>query len=470
MKNVFLICFLLLFPNPSLSENSSYSYGSYSATSTNSNLSGATISNTNSDASAVYITSSGITITNSAITKSGDSSNTENSEFYGVNAAVLVNGGGLTMTGGSITTSGGGANAIVATNSGTVTISGTSITSTGSRSARGLHATYGGTITATDVTISSTGGSCATLATDRGEGTVTCTSCTLSTAGSGSPLIYSTGVITVSGTTGSATGAQAVVIEGKNSAIVKDSSNLKCSGSGNGRDDECGIMIYQSQSGDADTGTGSFTCESSTIEILSSSSVYSEAPMFYITNTAATISLTGCTFTYGSGTFLLADEGDWGSSGSNGGTVTLTLTNQAIVGDIEVGSSSSLTITLVNSSINGKINTDKTAAKLAITLDAASTITLTGDSYYTSLTNSDSTNSNIKTGSYTWESYTESSTPSSGGGSTPSTNSPSNPGSTTGTTGATDTDVFDTYKSSSNNLNIYKQIAFSTVLMVLIFV
>ena len=145
-------------------------------------------------------------------------------------------------------------------------------------------------------------------------------------------------------------------------------------------------MIYQSQSGDADTGTGSFTCESSTIEILSSSSVYSEAPMFYITNTAATISLTGCTFTYGSGTFLLADEGDWGSSGSNGGTVTLTLTNQAIVGDIEVGSSSSLTITLVNSSINGKINTDKTAAKLAITLDAASTINLTGDSYYTSLT------------------------------------------------------------------------------------
>ena len=457
-------------PNPSLSENSSYSYGSYSATSTNSNLSGATISNTNSDASAVYITSSGITITNSAITKSGDSSNTENSEFYGVNAAVLVNGGGLTMTGGSITTSGGGANAIVATNSGTVTISGTSITSTGSRSARGLHATYGGTITATSVTISSTGGSCATLATDRGEGTVTCTSCELSTAGSGSPLIYSTGNITVSGTIGTATGAQAVVIEGKNSAIVKDSSNLKCSGSGNGRDDECGIMIYQSQSGDADTGTGSFTCESSTIEILSSSSVYSEAPMFYITNTAATISLTGCTFTYGSGTFLLADEGDWGSSGSNGGTVTLTLTNQAIVGDIEVGSSSSLTITLVNSSINGKINTDKTAAKLAITLDAASTITLTGDSYYTSLTNSDSTNSNIKTGSYTWESYTESSTPSSGGGSTPSTNSPSNPGSTTGTTGATDTDVFDTYKSSSNNLNIYKQITFSTILMVLIFV
>ena len=134
-------------------------------------------------------------------------------------------------------------------------------------------------------------------------------------------------------------------------------------------------MIYQSQSGDADTGSGSFTCESSAIEMVSSSSVYSSAPMFYITNTAADISLTDCTFTYGSGTFLLADEGDWGSSGSNGGTVTLTLTNQDIVGDIEVGSSSSLTITLVNSSIKGTINGDQTAAKLAITMDSASTIT-----------------------------------------------------------------------------------------------
>ena len=233
-------------------------------------------------------------------------------------------------------------------------------------------------------------------------------------------------------------------------------------------------MIYQSQSGDADTGTGSFTCESSAIEMVSSSSVYSSAPMFYITNTAVDISLTDCTFTYGSGTFLLADEGDWGTSGSNGGTVTLTLTNQDIVGDIEVGSSSSLTITLVNSSIKGTINGDQTAAKLAITMDSASTITLTGNSYYTSLTNADSTNSNIDAGSYSWTQYTESaSTPSSGGGSTstPSTNSPnSNPASTTSTTSATDSDVFVTYTYSANNLNIYKHLAYSTVLMVLLFV
>ena len=93
---------------------------------------------------------------------------------------------------------------------------------------RRLHATYGGVITATNVTISSTGGSCATLATDRGEGTVSCTGCTLSIGGSGSPLIYSTGDITVSNTTGTATQAQAIVVEGKNSATIKSSSNLQC--------------------------------------------------------------------------------------------------------------------------------------------------------------------------------------------------------------------------------------------------
>ena len=423
-----LILFLLIFnPNIFISATSSgYDYSSYSATSTNTNLSSQTISCTTSGQSAVYITSSGITISDSTITKSGDfSGDTEDSEFYGLNAAILVQGGELTMTGGTITNSAKVSNALVATNDGTVTISGTTITSTGGSSARGLHATYGGKITATDITISSTGGSCATLATDRGEGTVTCTGCTLSTAGSGSPLIYSTGDITVSSTTGTSSKAQAVVVEGKNSATIQSSSDLKCTGNGNGRDDDCGILIYQSMSGDADTGTSTFTCDSSTIEILSTSSVYSSAPFFYVTNTDANINIKDCTLKFGSGQFMLIDEGDWGTSGSNGGSVIMTLTNQDIEGDIVVGSSSSLTLTLVNSSIKGTINADKTASKLDITLDADSTITLTGNSYYTSLTNSDSDNSNIISGSYSWTSYDESSSTSTSGSQSSSGTSPS---------------------------------------------
>ena len=391
------------------SSKNSYDYSSYSFTSINENLSGKTLSSTTSDQSVVYITQSGISISNSNLNKaSGDSSKTENSEFYGVNAAVLVNGGGLTMTGGTVTTAAKGANAICATNNGKVTISGTTITSTGSGSARGLHATFGGKIEANKVNISTKGGSCATLATDRGEGTVTCTECTLSTAGAGSPLIYSTGDITVSKTTGVGTGAQAVVIEGKNTATIKEASNLKCNGIPNRKTvDQCGVMLYQSMSGDAASGTSTFNCDKSTLEIQSSSSVYSSAPMFFITNTQAKINLEECTFKYGSGVFLKAEgTSEWGNSGSNGGVVTLTLTNQDIEGDIVVDSISSLTLNLIGSSIKGKINTANTAAKLAINLDSDSKITLTGNSYYTSLVNEKADGSNLVNGTYKWT-YTE---------------------------------------------------------------
>ena len=105
MKEILLFILLIFNPKLILTENSSCDYSSYSATSINSNLSGEAISSTTDGQSAVYITQSGITITDSTITKSGDfSGNTESSEFYGLNAAILVQGGGLTMTGGTIST------------------------------------------------------------------------------------------------------------------------------------------------------------------------------------------------------------------------------------------------------------------------------------------------------------------------------------------------------------------------------
>ena len=188
---------------------------------------------------------------------------------------------------------------------------------------------------------------------------------------------------------------------------MKDSSNLKCNGIGNRNNvDQCGVMLYQSMSGDADDGISTFNCENSNIEIQSGSSVYSSAPMFFITNTDAFIKLNGCTFTYGSGTFLSAKgTSEWGTSGSNGGDVILNLTNQNIVGDFVVDANSDLTINMVNSTITGKINSAKTADDLSINLDSASKITLTGNSYYTSISNSDKTGANIINGSYSLSSY-----------------------------------------------------------------
>ena len=56
------------------------------------------------------------------------------------------------------------------------------------------------------------------------------------------------------------------------------------------------------------------------------------------------------------------------------------------------------------STIKGTINGGKTASKIAIVLDSTSSIELTGNSYYTSLTNN---GGNIITTSYEWEQVEE---------------------------------------------------------------
>ena len=405
MKIILIISLLLLNQvTLKFEKKSDYDYSSYSSVSKDTDVSGQTIESTQADQSAVYITGS-ISLNNANIHKnSGDTTNIENSEFYGVNAALLVQGGTLSMTGGEIITKTQGGNALVATNDGVVGITGTTITSTGSRSARGLHSTYGGNIVATKVTISTEGGSCATLATDRGEGIVKCTECNLSTKGAGSPLIYSTGSIIVEKTQGTASGAQSVVVEGKNLAHIKDNTNLKCTAAPNREEiDQCGVMLYQSMSGDAESGTSFFTCEDSTVEILESSKYFSTAPMFFITNTKSTIQLTNCNFILGSGIFMsIKGTNAWGKSGSNGGEVSLVLTNENIKGNFVIDNISTLTIKLVKSTIEGTINVDNTAKNVYITLDKDSKIILTGNSYCNSLIDDLTDGSNLVNGSYSW--------------------------------------------------------------------
>lgn len=359
-----------------------------------------------SDQSAVLVKNGAtLTLNNAVLNKaSGDSSNTENSEFYGINAGLLVTTKSTAnVTNAKITTSAKGSNAVFATGTNAkINISDSTITTTGSGSARGLDATYGGTINADNVTVSTVGNSCASLATDRGEGTVTAKNSTLSTKGTGSPVIYSTGKISISNTTGTATGSQMVVIEGKNSATVTN-SKLTASGQGNRNNvDNSGIMIYQSMSGDASTGTGTFTAKNSTLSVSKNSSYYKKAPMFFVTNTDAVINLTNTKLSYGSNTLLsVKGTSEWGQSGSNGGTVKLNASKQTLSGNISLDKLSTLTMKLSNSSTyTGTINAKNTAKKISLSLDSSSKIKLTGDSYVTSLNDADSSYSNIDFNGY----------------------------------------------------------------------
>ena len=87
-------------------------------------------------------------------------------------------------------------------------------------------------------------------------------------------------------------------------------------------------MIYQSMSGDAAEGKGSFTASDSTLTILPSSSVYATAPFFFVTNTTAEITLTDVKASfYNDGYFVLASgTAEWGTAGANGATVTVAAT------------------------------------------------------------------------------------------------------------------------------------------------
>ena len=258
---------------------------------------------------------------------------------------VVGEGSTAEISGVTISSNVSGANAIVATNSGEVIVRNTAIT-TEKDNSRGLHATYGGTINADTTTISTQGGSCASLATDRGSGSVIATNMTLNTAGAGSPLIYSTGNITVTNSKGTATGAQIAVVEGKNS-ITLQGCDFSANGIGNRNNvDDAAVMIYQSMSGDADTGTGSFNATDCTLSVLDTSNRYDSVPFFFITNTDATINLTGVTANFSSNQKFIVAKGtsEWGRSGNNGGKLTITTSNLTATNTtIEVDDISSVT-------------------------------------------------------------------------------------------------------------------------------
>ena len=393
---------LFISSNVKLEGKSPYDYSNYKATNIDINLFEKISECINDGESAIYITKSGVSFIKVEIKKSGDyTGDITNTQFYGVNSAVLVQSGKLKMTLGNITTTAKGGNAVVATNGGIVHLTGTNIKSTG-ESAKGFLATYGGKIAGTSLIISTNGSSSASLCTDKEYGTIYCTICSLSTEGVDSPLIYSTGDINLITSNGIASKSQAIVIEGKNKVKII-SSNLKCGANPfNGKNNECGVFIYQSIQIEESSENSIFEIIDSTIEILPTSIYYETAPMFYITNTVTNIKLTNSILKFGSKIFMKIDKGEWGNSGKNGGKAVVTLKNMDIEGNITVGSTSTLTLNLFGTKFKGTINGNNICKKVDIFIDKESTITLTGNSYANQLTNQLKKGNNLINGTYAW--------------------------------------------------------------------
>ena len=365
---------------------------------------GQTYASTTADQSALLIsTSDAVTITNPTVTKTGDSDGGDSCNFYGLNAAVLVKDGTTTtITGGTITSDASGANGVFSYggNGGrngadgdgtTLIIRDTTIVTTGSGSG-GIMTTGGGVTYAYDLDVTTSGQSSAAIRTDRGGGTVVVDGGTYTSNGQGSPAIYSTADITVSNATLNSTLAEGVCIEGKNSITLVDcdltANNTKRNSNACFLDS---IMIYQSMSGDADSGTSGFTMTGGSLTSKS-------GHVFHVTNTNAIITLSGVTITNEDAENILLSVCADGWSGA-GNVAALMARAQKLEGAILVGSDSSLTLELAESSsftgsIGGRITNAKgetvstEVGSVSVTLDDSSTWTLTGDSYITSFSGS----------------------------------------------------------------------------------
>lgn len=335
-----------------------------------------------------------------AVSKTGSSDGGDNCSFYGVNAAVLVKGGSTTtISGGTITSDGTGANGVFSyggnggRNGGegdgtTVIIEDTKITTTGDGSG-GIMTTGGGVMKARNLTVNTSGRSSAPIRTDRGGGVVTVEGGSYTSNGLGSPVIYSTADVTVTDAMLTSNMSEGVCIEGKNSITLNNCemtvSNTRRNGHAQFLD---AIMIYQSFSGDADSGNSHFTMNGGSL-------TNRKGHLFHVTNTNAIIMLNGVKLTNDDeeGVLLSVCADGWQGASNK---ATLNASRQLLEGAVLVGSDSELTLTLADgSTFNGSVSGSITnAAGESVSTETGTvnviigddcTWSLSADSYVTSL-------------------------------------------------------------------------------------
>ena len=362
-------------------------------------LDGYAFTSTAADENAILVnTADEVTISNSTVNKTGDSDGGDDSNFYGKNAAVLVEGGSTTtLTNLTVTSDAKGANGIFSyggngghngsEGDGTKVIIKDSIITTTGDGSGGTMTTGGGITNASNLTVTTNGQSSAAIRTDRGGGTVYVDGGTYTSNGLGSPAIYSTAEIHVANAALVSNLSEGVCIEGLNSIELTDcdltANNTKCNGNATFMDT---IMIYQSMSGDAASGNSTFAMTGGSL-------TSKNGHMFHVTNTNADIELNGVKLTNEDAANVLISVCDDGWNGGNN-KATFNAKAQDLVGAVLVGDNSTLALNLTEGTtfegyVNGNIvnATNQTISTevgtVTVTLDNNSTWTLTADSYVT---------------------------------------------------------------------------------------
>ena len=359
------------------------------------NESGKAYVSTAPDESALLIDTTGaVSVSDFTAEKNGDSGGDGCSDF-GLNAAVLLKGGGIAqITDGTVTSSAEGANGIFCYGGGgndsagdgtTLTVRNVSIQTSGSASC-GIMTNGGGIMYAEDLIIATSGAASAAIRAGGG-GIVYVSGGSYTANGPGSPAIYSAAKVCVSNAVLVSDLSEGVCIEGGNSAELVG-CDLTANNTGGGKAAFLSsVMLCQPLPGDADSGTASFSMMGGTLTSKS-------GHVFHVTNTDAVISLSGAEIlNEDSGNVLLSvcDDSLMGGAGS----AVLNAEKQTLEGAILVGDNSSLRLNLTAGSrftgyITGSIRNasgtviSEKAGSVSVTLDDDSRWTLTADSYVTS--------------------------------------------------------------------------------------
>ena len=288
---------------PGMNQNTSTTYKATEEITSDKDITKGTYKSSTKDENVILVSDNAkSTLSNITIEKTGDSDGGDNTSFYGTNSAILAKAGAnVTIKNATIKTDATGANGVFSyggsatTNNSsgdgtTVNISDSKITTSKDNSG-GIMTTGGGVMNATNLSIYTAGTSSAAIRSDRGGGTVTVNKGTYKTTGKGSPTIYSTADIKVKNAKLIATSSEGVVIEGKNSVTLENVELTDTNNTLNGQSTTYkNIFIYQSMSGDADTGTAEFKSKDSTI-------ITNKGDSIYVTNTKAKITLENNEFT-----------------------------------------------------------------------------------------------------------------------------------------------------------------------------
>ena len=354
-------------------------------------ISGETIESTGTDENALLVTGGAVSVDGATVTRaSDDSTGGDASSFYGVGAAILATGGTLNVSNSTITTDANGGAGVFAYGDAVVTVSDATISTSGDTSG-GVHVAGGGALYASNLTVTTEGASSAAVRSDRGGGTLVVDGGSYTASGSGSPAVYVTADVTLSNAALTATGSEALCLEGLNSVLLTDCDLTGDMPDQDQNDTTWTVILYQSMSGDSEVGKGTFTMEGGSLTSLNGG-------LFYTTNTESEFSLRNVTLTAADDSeFLLRCTGNanrrgWGQTGANGADCTFTAAEQTMDGDVIWDSISNLSLNLTEGSVlTGTILDDESCAgeggdgACALTIDATSKWIVTGDSVLTTL-------------------------------------------------------------------------------------